>query len=246
MENFTTCKNCNSKIDSKFCPNCGQKASVAKVTFTETFQDVINAMFSIDAPLWVTIKALILNPGQLFRNYLSGKRKTYYKPVAFFILTTVIFVLVKAFLNYDPMENVVQADSKSIETGLLNKAGVFMANNINNIIFTFVFSFALMLKLFFYRLYSIAEYLAVSFYMAAFYIILTTVSMFVIKFGDSQLKMIPFVLMLLYVVYALISFFQKKSLLVIVKILLVYFFGILLYIIFGFGISFLIVWLKSN
>ena len=245
MANQFICKNCKFVTSGSYCNNCGQRTSVKKVTFSETFQDVINAMFSIDAPLWVTIKALVLNPGKLFRDFLSGKRKTYYRPVPFFILTTIVFVLVRTFLNYNPMQNIAQAQHESVDMSLLNSAGVFMAKNINNIIFSFVFSFAVGIKLFFYKKYSLAEYLAVSFYMVGFYIIITTLIMFGLKFGNPQYKILPFILMFFYVLYALVSFFQRRTLPTIFKIILVYFFALIFYMIIGYGISYLIVWLKS-
>ena len=245
MDKLKTCKNCNSEVNSNYCHNCGQRTSIHKVTFSETFQDVINSMFSIDAPLWVTIKTLILNPGKLFRDYLSGKRKTYYKPVTFFILTTIVFVLVKALLNYDPMQNMVRVQQKSIDMNLFYDAGIYMAKNINNIIFTFVFSFAVMTKLFFYKKYSLAEYVAVSFFVVGFYMIITTVSMSLLQFGVAQLRMAPFILMFFYVIYALTSLFQTKDLLTIIKIVFVYFFAIIFYLVLGYGISLLIVWIKS-
>jgi hypothetical protein len=245
MANQLTCNNCGSQTLGSYCNNCGQRTSVDKVTFSEIFQDVINTMFSIDAPLWVTIKSLVVNPGKLFRDFLNGKRKTYYKPVPFFILTTIIFVLVKALLNYDPMQNIAQVRHDSVNVNLLNSAGAFMAKNINNIIFSFVFTFTIMVKLFFYKKYSLAEYMVVSFYLVGFYILITTITMFGLQFGNAQYKMFPFLIMFFYVIYALVSFFQKRTILTILKIILVYFFALVLYMILGYGISFLIVWFKS-
>ena len=37
--------------------------------------------FSVNAPLLVTLKYLCIHPGKLFREFIAGKRKTYYKPV---------------------------------------------------------------------------------------------------------------------------------------------------------------------
>ena len=245
MDTPKICKNCNSEINSNYCQNCGQRTAIHKVTFSETFEDVINSMFSIDAPLWVTVKTLVLNPGKLFRDYLSGKRKTYYKPVTFFILTTIVFVLIKALLNYDPMQNMVRVQQEAVDMSLFYDAGIYMAKNINNILFTFVFTFGIMIKLFFYSKYSLAEYLAVSFYAVGFYMIITTINMFVLQFGGEQLRMIPFILMFFYVIYALTSFFQTKDWLTIIKLCFVYFFALLFYLVLGYGISLLMVWIKS-
>jgi hypothetical protein len=48
-----------------------------------------------------------------------------------------------------------------------------------------------------------------------------------------------------YVIYALTSLFQTKDLLTIIKIVFVYFFAIIFYLVLGYGISLLIVWIKS-
>lgn len=238
------CRNCESVTQGSYCNNCGQRATIHKVTFKETFKDFIDAVFSVNSPLMLTLKLLIINPGKLFREYLEGKRKTYYKPVPFFILITLVFVLVKALLNYDPMGNIAVVESQNFKESLIRNAGIFMAKNINNIIFTFVFTFALVVKLFFFKKHTFAEYLSISFYVIGIYMLVTIILMFGLQHANPQYKMTPFILMFFYVIYALLSFFQKKSIITIIKIVFIYFISILLYMIIGYGISFLIVWLK--
>lgn len=241
----TRCKNCDFAISGKFCSNCGQKSSVGKITAKETAQDFIDMVFSVNAPLALTLKLLIVNPGKLFSGFLHGQRKKFYKPVPFFILTTVVFMLLKSLLNYDPMANMAAVGNENMDLTLINRAGVYMAKNVNNIVFIFVFSFAFMMKLFFYRKYSFIEYLAISFYIIGFYMFATTVFMFGLKYLDPQYKMVPFIFMFFYVVYALLSFFKKISIGMVLKIFFAFFIALNLYIIFGYGFSFLIVWLKS-
>lgn len=239
------CKNCGSSTQGKYCHNCGQRTSINKVTFKETFQDFVDTVFSVNSPLLLTLKLLLTNPGKLFREYLSGKRKTYYKPVPFFILISVVFVLIKALINFDPLQGVVMVGGKELDMNLFNNAAIFMAKNANNIIFIFVFTFSVMIKLFFYKKYAFAEFIAVSFYVIGFYTIITTALMFFMKYVNSQLKMLPFMLMAIYVIYALTSFFKTRSFLTIIKAIVAYFFAVIFYIILGYGISLLIVWLKT-
>jgi len=238
------CKNCNTELSSDFCPNCGQRASINKVTFKETFQDFIDVIFSVNAPLFLTLKLLVVNPGKLFREYLSGRRKTYYKPVPFFILTALIMIFTRSMLDYDPMSNMVDMGGESINESLINSAGVFMSKNINNIIFSFVFAFAVFVKLFFSRSYSFAEYIAVSFYVIGFYLFFTSVLIFGLQYLKPQFRMVPFILMFFYVMYALISFLKKKNAFTILKIIMVYFLSVIFFMIIGYGTSLLIVWLK--
>lgn len=246
--NQITCKNCDSKTNGNYCHSCGQITSVDKVTFKETFQDFIDSIFSVNAPLLITLKLLVVNPGKLFKEFLSGKRKTYYKPVPFFILTTIVFILMRNLLNFDDLSHMVHVgvDSDKISS-LSNLASKFMAENINNILFVFVFSFGLIIKFFFRKNYTLVEYFTVSFYIMGFYTLITTattVIMFYFNFSSPRLKSIPIILVGLYVVYGITSLFGI-SFKTILKSLLAYVISFVLYAILGYGLSFFIVWLKS-
>jgi hypothetical protein len=245
-DEIKACKNCNQSIKSNYCENCGQRTSINKVTFKETFQDFVDMVFSVNAPLMLTLKMLIVNPGKLFREYLAGKRKKFYKPVAFFILTTIVFVLLKALLNFDPMANMAVAGDMHLNQSLFNDAGIYMAKNSNNFIFIFVFSFAIMVKMFFYKKYSFVEYLAISFYIIGFYVVITTVLMPWLKYLGPKYNMISMVFMFFYVIYAMLSFFKKIIIGTIFKIFMAFFISLILYMFFGYGTSFLIVWLKTQ
>lgn len=235
------CKNCESKVEGHYCSNCGQRTSVDKVSFKETFQDLANAFFSIDAPFYLTFKMLFFNPGKLFREFLDGKRKIYYKPVSFFILTTIVYLVIRSLIDYNPMTTA----GVKVEGHLLIEAGKYMVRNINNIMFVFVFSLGLFLKVFFYKKYSLAEYLAISFYLISVYTLLGMLSMFYLKYKAPNYKMIPMILFLLYLGYALISFFQKNKVVVAIKSLFVFLLSFASYSLLGFLLSLLIVWIKN-
>ncbi|MGB5363315.1 MAG: DUF3667 domain-containing protein [Aureibaculum sp.] len=245
IDNDSYCKNCNSKLAGKYCNVCGQRSSVHKITFRDTFQDLIETVFSVNTPLWITLQMLIINPGKLFREYLEGKRRTYYKPVAFFILTTIVYIVLRSLIGYDPMGNTVIEQNDKLDVNLFMAAGKFMVANINNILFLFVFSSGLSLKLFFYKKYSLAEYLAISFYLVGIYNLLGAIFMFYLQFVNPELKFLPALLMLFYMVYALTSFYADRKFLVTVKTILFYFLAYFFYVAFGYGLSFLIVWLKN-
>lgn len=241
----STCKNCDTPLDGHYCKTCGQRSSIGKITFKETFGDFIDTVFSINAPLWRTLRLLILNPGQLFRQYLAGKRKTYYKPVPFFILTTLVYIILRSLIDYDPMAGVAP-QNESIDLTIFYLAGQFMVANINNILFLFVFSCGLCLKIFFYKRFTFAEYLAISFYLISIYNLLGTLMMFYFKYINAQLKFLPPLIMLFFMVYALISFFKEKKLLVAIKAILVFFLSFFLYVLLGYGLSLFIVWIKNS
>ncbi|CAL2102164.1 conserved membrane protein of unknown function [Tenacibaculum sp. 190130A14a] len=235
------CKNCESKIEGNYCNHCGQRTAIDKVSFKETFQDLANAFFSVDAPFYLTFKELFLNPGKLFRAFLEGKRKTYYKPVSFFVLTMIVYLLTRSLINYDPMTTA----GVKVDGHILAKAGKYMVKNINNIMFVFVFSLGVFLKAFFYKKYSLAEYTAIAFYLIGVYTIFGTITMFYLKYKGPNYKVVPMILFLMYLIYALISFFQKNKIVVLIKTIFVFLLSFSTYTLLGFFMSLLIVWLRN-
>jgi len=246
MEGQTHCNNCQNEVTGPFCTHCGQRKGLAKITFSETFQDFMDMVFSVNAPLMRTFRMLLFSPGKLLREYLSGKRKTYYKPVSFFIITTIVYLIVRALIQYDPMEGMVVVGApKDFNQSLFKSAGDFMVTNINNIMFLFVFTMGLFFKAFFSKRNSLAEFIAISFYLVGIYTIIGTLAAFYLKFVDPKYKMIPMIIFLVYVIYAFTSLFKSRSIFTIFKIIVAYILSFIFYAAFGYAFSFLIVWLKS-
>lgn len=247
-EDAKTCKNCGAVVTSGFCPNCGQRTSIGRVTFKETFHDLIDQLFSVSAPLPITVKMLIVNPGRLFREYLSGHRKKYYKPISFFLLATLIYIFVRWLIDFSPFAQQIGDPTSSpvIEEALLEQARDFMFMNINNLLFFLVITLALMVKIFFYKSYMLSEYLAVSFYLVGFYTLLTTVNLFYMKYVNPDIQYIAILLMWGYFVYAMVSFFEKRKLLVGIKAFFAFFIAYVLYLFLSFYFSYLIVWINHS
>ncbi|MDT0558967.1 DUF3667 domain-containing protein [Ichthyenterobacterium sp. W332] len=240
MNNKATCKNCNSDFFGSYCNNCGQRKSVNKVTFSEISQDFIDTVFSVNAPLWVTIKALFLNPGKLFREYLAGKRKAFYKPVAFFVLITIAYIILFSLYDFD-----VNNPSQERELKLIAQAEQSAFRNFNNLLFIYVFNLGFTIKLFFYKNYSLIEYITISFYIIGVYTLLLSVTTPIAYLGDFSLFMIPTVLMVLYLIYSFTSFFNKRDFFTIIKIIVAFAISTVLFFPMAFAISLLIVWLKT-
>lgn len=242
-ENKLHCNNCGASLEDTYCSGCGQRASVHKVTLRETFEDLSSTLFSLEAPLFFTLKMLISKPGLLFRSYLSGKRKSYYKPITFFILSTVVFVLLRTLLDDDPYSNVPATESNK-ELNDFAAAARFMVKNINNILFVFVATMGISMKLFFYRKYRLIEYIAISFYLVSVYILIGSLLLPIMAIFKLDIKPLGMILMFVYFMIALMSFFQNRKFLNIVKIICTYLVALLLYVFAGYGLSLLIVKLQ--
>lgn len=247
MEEKTTyCRNCGAQISGNYCHECGQRTKVDKVTFKETFQDIAANFFSINAPFFKTLKLLFINPGKLFRAYLGGKRKSYYKPVSFFVLITLLYLIIRAIIDYDPFQNATIAVKDDTQSQLLTKARNFMLLNIDKFLFLFVFYLGILLKLFFYKKYRLAEYLAIGFYIAGIYALFTTLNMFYVQFINSNFQFIAMITMAVYFCYAMVSFFQHQKIVTILKSILVFFMAIFSYGMTAFALSYLFIILKNS
>lgn len=244
-DNPTQCKNCNATFHGHYCPDCGQKGSVQRITFGDTLTDFADMVFSVDAPFVRTLKSLFLQPGEMMRAFLSGKRKRYYKPVAFFVLMTILYLLIRSIIGYDPLlEAAVRVDGDAKD--LVVKAQRLMFENITKFLFFFVFWFGLLLKIFFFRKYTLAEYWTVAFYLVGGYIILSTLSMFLVQYVSSDLQFVTILLIGIYFVYALCSLFKTPKWLIILKAIFIYFLSVSLYIVSAFILSYFIVFISNQ
>ena len=90
----TTCLNCGTEFEGKFCPECGQSADTGRYTMRFIFENLIAAFTSKDGGLWFTLKNLFSRPGAMIVEMLHGKRKRYFSPfpMLFFVLTVYILL----------------------------------------------------------------------------------------------------------------------------------------------------------
>ncbi len=98
-----SCKNCEQSFEGEFCHACGQKAVRKRLTFKGIIADGLSFMFSIESPLWRTTGLMFANPGKLIRAFISGKRKSYYRPFQVFIVAIVFYFLLRSLFDYDPV-----------------------------------------------------------------------------------------------------------------------------------------------
>ncbi len=100
------CQNCTIENDSPFqyCPNCGQKNTDGKITFSELWTEFQDAAFNIDSKTWQTLKNLLI-PGKLTVEYFSGKHRRYVHPLRLLIVTSVLTIIAMSFQGFESTTN---------------------------------------------------------------------------------------------------------------------------------------------
>jgi hypothetical protein len=82
------CKNCGYPVDNKYCPLCGQSASIERFSGKHLLHEFIHGFYHVDHGIIYTTKALFLNPGKMLRDYLHGKRKDHLNPFTFILIVS--------------------------------------------------------------------------------------------------------------------------------------------------------------
>lgn len=90
------CKNCDAVISGKFCSSCGQQADTHRITIPHLSHELIHALTHADKGFLLLLKELVTRPGIVGRQYVEGKRKKYFNPLSFVVITTAL----SAFISY--------------------------------------------------------------------------------------------------------------------------------------------------
>lgn len=100
------CQNCNAENESsfQFCPNCGQRNTDGKITFSALWSEFKDAVFNIDSRTWRTLKNLFI-PGRLTLEYFSGKHRRYVHPLRLLIVTSVVTIIAMSFQGFQSTTN---------------------------------------------------------------------------------------------------------------------------------------------
>lgn len=80
----TSCLNCSTIFSGNYCPVCGQKATVKRLTAVGILVDVFTFFTNMEDGFLYTSWNFLIKPGTSSIQYLTGKRKDYQKPVSFF------------------------------------------------------------------------------------------------------------------------------------------------------------------
>jgi len=87
------CLNCGKKLDTYFCPECGQKNKDYRLTFKDLFSDFLEELLDVDSRVLRSLRMLFTRPGFLTTEYIKGRRIRYLPPVRIYLVASVLFFL---------------------------------------------------------------------------------------------------------------------------------------------------------
>ena len=91
------CANCGTEFQSNYCPICGQKSGVGPICW-KTVRQGLMVIWGMDSrSLLFTLVQLLLRPGYLISDYISGKRQASFPPVKMLLIVAIVFMIAATF-----------------------------------------------------------------------------------------------------------------------------------------------------
>lgn len=212
------CKNCKNEFQGNYCFHCGQSLTFNKrLKLGSVVSDFFDNTFNLHKGFFYTFWMLIVFPGTILGEYIEGIRKKYTNPTRYLVIA--LAGLAASQYWADANEAISKADFGGF---------TFLSEQLNNSMASWDFKLitewtllgnlleALLLPFGFYWLfrkskYNYAELLTVSFYLVANSIFITILFVGLPKFLIDIYAPVLIVGsgILVYYIYALLSFFKK-------------------------------------
>ena len=153
----TGCANCGAALAAgqSWCGACGQAVHAGeRLTLREIGHELLHALAHVDRSVLALMRGLIVRPGGVALDYVSGKRRLHYGPFAFLVVAVAFATAVVSLSGF-----------AVITTSAPNRVADFLQQHVNLVFFLQVPMMALACRLLaFNRRFNIAEYLVLSAY----------------------------------------------------------------------------------
>jgi hypothetical protein len=114
------CKNCITQFTGKFCNACGQKVYTdSDKSIHHVFTELFHFLTHFEGTFFTTLKTIFTKPGQLSLDYGNGIRKKYFKPISFYLLIVVIYLIFPMARGLNQKFNIVKQENFANQSILL-------------------------------------------------------------------------------------------------------------------------------
>jgi hypothetical protein len=210
------CINCGRALESNFCPDCGQRARVKRISFKEGWFDFWSRVYGFDGMFPRTLRDLTIHPGHVARKFIAGNRISYYGPVGYFFLMITVCLLIFSIMNLDFVEYAKGMQSRFPVQGsskLSRDLMQFVSDNLKIFAFMTIPFQALSAKFVFFRKsnYNFIEHSVLPFYAMGHIYWLVILLGIILKVTGVSLAGFSIVITMLYFGYAYSGFIDGKS-----------------------------------
>jgi len=93
------CYTCGEEYHGSYCPQCGQSARIGRYSFKNALLLFLDVWGMGNRGMFRTLRDLILRPGYLIRDYISGMQMAYFPPFKLLFLLTALLLIVDSGVN---------------------------------------------------------------------------------------------------------------------------------------------------
>ena len=119
-ESTHECAACGTVFKGNYCPRCGQPASVGRFSFKKAIQHFLDVWGMGNRSMFRSLRDLVLRPGYMIRDYLSGMQSAYFPPFKMFFILLTFSLIIQQGIDLDIDDYNTQTakpKSESVENG---------------------------------------------------------------------------------------------------------------------------------
>ena len=99
------CASCGTEFEGNYCPRCGQSGQVGRFSFKKAVMLFLDVWGMGNRSMFRSLRDLILRPGYLIRDYISGMQSAYFPPFKMFFVLAALAVLVEHGCSMTPTDS---------------------------------------------------------------------------------------------------------------------------------------------
>ena len=224
---MNTCKNCKTEVTLNYCPNCGNPIKLTRINSQYIVQEV-GSVLNFDKGIFYTIRELILRPGKTIRQFIKEDRNRLVKPIVFIIISSLIYSIFQQLFNFEDGYVGYSFEKDSAIHSIFN----WVSKNYGYSNILMGIFIALWIKIFFKKYgYNFYEILILLCFVMGIGMLLFAV--FGVADSLIDLKIIDkgYLIGILYILWAIAQFFDKKKIWNYPKALVSYFLGMVTFMI---------------
>ncbi len=117
VEEHHRCSTCGQEFQGNYCPCCGQSAKIGRYSFKNALLLFLDVWGMGNRGMFRTLRDLILRPGYLIRDYISGMQMAYFPPFKLLFLLTALLLIVDSGVNLKGEDYLANYHEKTVKTG---------------------------------------------------------------------------------------------------------------------------------
>ena len=110
------CNNCGHEYTGNFCPVCGQRATVGRITWQVVRRGVMDVWGLGGRSLPYSLWQLLWRPGYFISDYIGGKWQSSFPPVKMLVLVAIIIYLLGKAIFPEYWGTLIETDAASISS----------------------------------------------------------------------------------------------------------------------------------